>query len=50
MPEEFILYCWICNKPVRLHDCKADDRGRPVHEECYVAVTMGENIKKASGF
>jgi hypothetical protein len=50
MREEFLVQCWICNKPVRLQDCKTDDRGRPVHEECYVILTMGEQYKIASGF
>jgi hypothetical protein len=29
--------CWICGKPCRLEDCKIDEQGLPVHEECYVA-------------
>ena len=28
--------CWICRKPVELETTKTDDRGRVVHEECYV--------------
>ena len=31
------LACWICGKTVNLNDCKTDERGQPVHEECYVA-------------
>jgi len=31
------LPCWICNKPVRITDCKFDEWGNPVHEECSVA-------------
>ena len=50
MAEEFVVYCWICNKPVRLKDCKTDDRGRPVHEDCYVAIAMRDEYKEASGF
>lgn len=27
--------CAICGKPVRLGECKVNDFGEPVHEECY---------------
>jgi hypothetical protein len=27
--------CAVCNRPVNLEVCKVDERGRPVHEECY---------------
>jgi hypothetical protein len=30
--------CWICGKPVSLETCKTDERGKPVHEDCYVTV------------
>jgi hypothetical protein len=36
------VICWICGKPVLLHDCKSDDHGRPVHENCYVATVLTE--------
>lgn len=29
--------CWICGKPVALENCKVDEQGFPVHEQCYVA-------------
>jgi hypothetical protein len=29
--------CWICSYPVRIEQCKTDDRGRPAHENCYAA-------------
>jgi hypothetical protein len=29
--------CAVCNSPVELETCKVDERGKPVHEECYVA-------------
>jgi hypothetical protein len=32
-----ISVCAVCGKPVSLEDCKIDERGHPVHEECYVA-------------
>lgn len=28
--------CEICFKPMRIEDCKVDDRGLPVHEDCLV--------------
>jgi hypothetical protein len=32
--------CWICGKAVDLNNCKTDERGRRVHESCYVARTV----------
>ena len=29
--------CWICGKSVSLENCKIDEHGSAVHEECYVA-------------
>jgi hypothetical protein len=48
MSEGFTVTCWICGKSVRLEDCKADDRGRPVHEDCYVAITVATQQKAAT--
>lgn len=31
------LACWICGKEINLNNCKTDERGLPVHGECYVA-------------
>jgi hypothetical protein len=30
-------YCCMCGMPVQLSSCKFDERGQPVHEDCYVA-------------
>ena len=27
--------CWICGKELSLQTCKADEKGRMVHEHCY---------------
>jgi hypothetical protein len=27
--------CWICGRPVSLEECKVDEHGLPVHEECH---------------
>ena len=29
--------CWICGTAVKLEDCKVDEHGLPVHDNCYVA-------------
>lgn len=29
--------CVICNDSVRLEECKADENGQAIHEECYVS-------------
>lgn len=29
--------CWMCGTAVALEDCKVDERGLPVHDNCYVA-------------
>jgi hypothetical protein len=31
--------CTLCNSSVTLEACKIDERGKPVHEECYVRKT-----------
>lgn len=35
--------CWICGRDVSLKDCKTDEHGRAVHEECYVTRTRLES-------
>jgi hypothetical protein len=42
------VICSICGKPIPLSDCKTDDRQRPVHENCYVAVTLAQ-FKNGAG-
>jgi hypothetical protein len=34
--------CWICGLEVSLEDCKIDERGNAVHEECLIAKTKME--------
>jgi hypothetical protein len=36
MATDAIPTCWIC-EPVLLEDCKIDERGRAVLENCYLA-------------
>jgi hypothetical protein len=30
------FFCWMCGKAVDLKTCNTDERGFPVHEQCYV--------------
>ena len=34
-PQKFTPICPLCNEPVVLETCKADEQGRAVHEHCY---------------
>ena len=43
-----VVLCEICGKPVTLETAKADDRGKPVHQECYAQVAT-ESVVKGSG-
>jgi hypothetical protein len=40
--------CTICNRPVRLDECKVTDLGEPAHEAC-IAERLKEEIKKRKG-
>lgn len=40
--------CWICGKEVSLQNCRIDERGRAVHEECYVARIKLETESKSA--
>ena len=35
--------CWMCGNPVALEECKTDEDGRAVHEQCSV-----EKVKRES--
>jgi hypothetical protein len=41
-------HCWICGKPVALENCKVDEHGLPVHEECYVARVALNSVRPQS--
>ncbi len=36
LPVKVFPTCAICSRPVRLETAKTDERGRTVHEECYL--------------
>ena len=36
-------YCCMCGMPVKLESCKFDERGQPVHEDCYVAKLVADS-------
>jgi hypothetical protein len=40
--------CWTCGTPVSLETCKIDQRGKAVHELCYVAkiITDGKASRR----
>lgn len=40
MYERATINCWICGKPLPPEECKTDDRGRPIHENCYITITI----------
>lgn len=43
-------YCWICGKEVSLGDCKTDENGRAVHEDCYIAqMKLESESQRATG-
>lgn len=37
VPDLHALTCWLCGRAVSLENCKTDEYGEAVHEECYVA-------------
>lgn len=40
--EGWLPRCAICNQSVDLNESKTDERGRAVHENCYVSVLIGK--------
>lgn len=35
------VFCVLCGHAVALEKCKVDENGGPVHENCYLAKTIG---------
>ncbi len=48
MREKITVNCSMCGKPVALEECKSDDHGHPVHEDCYVAEVVVAAQKKSA--
>ena len=48
MHEKAVVFCRICGRPVPLEDCKSDDTGRIVHENCYAAVIKARQQKETA--
>ena len=44
MPENRSFLCSICFGNINLSQCKTDDRGRPVHEDCYARMLMHQHL------
>ena len=38
-----IHICWICGSRVPLENCKIDEHGQAVHEDCYLAKMVLQN-------
>lgn len=41
-------HCWICGEPVRLEDCKIDELGRAVHENCYITRVLPDRAPQGT--
>src|SRR5246127_1652429 len=41
--------CWICGHEVSLEECKIDEHGQAVHEECYVVALALRGTPKPDG-
>jgi hypothetical protein len=40
--ERWLPQCAICKSAVILEDCKTDEYGRAVHEDCYIRAIIGD--------
>jgi len=40
------ILCGLCTKPVALENCKIDEVGRAVHEDCYFRNLSTRNFKR----
>jgi len=44
--QKLVHECWICGYEVSLEECKIDEHGQAVHQECYlVALAVGGTPK-----
>jgi hypothetical protein len=43
-----IFRCWICGRRVALEDCKIDEHGYAVHENCYIGMALRHSRRKES--
>ena len=41
VPEKWCLQCAICRQAVSIEECKANEYGQAVHEDCYVTHLVG---------
>jgi hypothetical protein len=53
MAERAKVTCRICWRGVAIEECKTDDKGQPVHEDCYAAEqvwlqTRASSLNKSS--
>lgn len=47
-PKPKFSVCSICNESVELQTAKVDERGLPVHEECYVRKVSSKKAVKST--
>jgi len=47
---DFQMTCHICNKPLKLAiDTAADEKGKAVHETCYIKLILNSNFPETVG-
>ncbi len=47
-PRSVPQTCWMCGRSIRLEECKIDELGLAVHENCYVAKVRPKSGKPAA--
>lgn len=43
----YVPPCAICGKPCALEDCKVSYDGKPVHDDCIVALLINKKAKES---
>ena len=38
--SQLVVFCCICGEPISLETTRTDERGKAVHEHCYVSKTI----------
>jgi hypothetical protein len=46
--SRWVPTCVLCNNPVEIETCKVDERGKAIHEECYLRKIRRKSTSKAS--
>jgi hypothetical protein len=48
-PKQTPHLCWICGKVISLEECKIDEHGMPVHEQCHVVKLALNKVQAPQG-